>query len=304
MDLDDQGLPKDCAHLAESFMRFQRLADAAILDLRDNGGGSVDTATCIAAIFLGGGARVGIAKKIDHQFFPSEIMNFFTKNDANGPPKPDTVFFDSPKNLNMVYGKPLVVLVNQRSASSSELLAAALRDHNRAFIVGTQTFGKGTTMSPVAKTKESDLVSQATQLMQRKIESTPEKRLIILGTDYRFYSPKGSSHHGTGLKPHIDSFERLAPGPNELRNRREADRFLFPLTAKPLEEAASAATAHMNRLVPLFNCINEAGLSEYYKSLDDSELEKDMQILTGAQQLVCMYLNSPQNRYSQSLPKK
>ena len=226
-------------------------------------------------------------------------MKLFRANLEGGPPHEETIYYDTPSQLRMVYDKPLIVLVNKRSASSSEMLAAALRDHNRAFVVGNQTFGKGTTMSPVAKTKEPDLESNAKDINQKRLESIPEKRLIILGTDYRFYSPKGISHHGQGLSPHITAFEQILPSSDELAKNRESDRFMFPLAATPLPDFISEGTKHMNRLIPTLDCIRDAKIPEYFANLDDAEDEKDMQMLTGAQQVICMYKNLPENVYPQ-----
>jgi carboxyl-terminal processing protease len=92
--------------------------DGLIMDLRDNGGGSLAEAVGLASIFLHTG--------------PICIMKA-----RNG----DPVLL---KDLNRgaVYSGPLMILVNENSASASEVLAAALQDHNRALIVGTPTFGK------------------------------------------------------------------------------------------------------------------------------------------------------------------
>jgi carboxyl-terminal processing protease len=90
-----------------------------VLDLRDNGGGSLDAAIQSADRFLRGGAIVSLRGR------GSEGRSW----DAA----------DSPDDVDV----PLVVLVNQGSASASEVMAGALRDHGRARLVGTRTFGKG-----------------------------------------------------------------------------------------------------------------------------------------------------------------
>lgn len=90
-----------------------------VLDLRDNGGGSLDAAIQSADRFLRGGAIVSLRGR------GSEGRSW----DAT----------DSPADVDV----PLVVLVNQGSASASEVMAGALRDHGRARLVGTRTFGKG-----------------------------------------------------------------------------------------------------------------------------------------------------------------
>ncbi len=94
--------------------------DGLILDVRYNGGGSVHEATELAGIFIDAGpvaqeksrdAKVGTIKDV---------------------------------NRGTIYDGPLVILVNGHSASASELLAGTLRDYNRAVIIGSATYGKGT----------------------------------------------------------------------------------------------------------------------------------------------------------------
>ncbi|HBQ25169.1 MAG TPA: S41 family peptidase, partial [Syntrophomonas sp.] len=88
-----------------------------ILDLRNNGGGDFDVSIAIAGIFLDGDKVVSAV-------------------DAHGNEK---VYSASKGKVDI----PLVVLVNEDSASASEILAAALRDNQRAVLVGKKTFGKG-----------------------------------------------------------------------------------------------------------------------------------------------------------------
>ena len=101
-----------------------------VLDVRNNGGGSVDEATRIAGEFLPKGAIIYTSKM---------------KKRVEGIPdtaRVDRSFFSREKRY------PIVLLVNNNSASASELLAGALQDHDRALIVGRTTFGKSLVMSP------------------------------------------------------------------------------------------------------------------------------------------------------------
>ncbi len=93
-----------------------------ILDLRDNPGGQLDEAACLAGLFL------GMNKK-------TYSVEFFD------PIKANEVVLSSGS---LLYKGPLVVLMNSSSASASELLAGALQDHKRALLVGEKSFGKGT----------------------------------------------------------------------------------------------------------------------------------------------------------------
>ena len=95
--------------------------DGIILDLRNNGGGSLKTVVDIAGLFIKEGPIVQVRA-------------------ANGSVE---VLKDNDKNIQ--WDKPLVILVNELSASASEILAAAMQDYQRAIVIGSkQTFGKGT----------------------------------------------------------------------------------------------------------------------------------------------------------------
>lgn len=108
--------------------KVKRLTDAGaiglVLDLRNNGGGLVDTAKDLLARFMNG----GVAYYAD---IPSENEKFRTENVAEN------------KSGLALYDIPLTVLVNKDSASASEITAGALRDRNRAPLIGQRTYGKG-----------------------------------------------------------------------------------------------------------------------------------------------------------------
>jgi len=92
-----------------------------VLDLRDNHGGYLEEAVALAGLFIGAGPIVG---------------------ERDGRKNEDWKYDRDP---NIVYAGPLVVLVNQFSASASEIVAGALKDYGRAVVASpTQTFGKGT----------------------------------------------------------------------------------------------------------------------------------------------------------------
>jgi carboxyl-terminal processing protease len=96
-----------------------------ILDLRNNGGGSLDDAIKITGLFIKGGPVV-------------QVNNGHGWSSAYPDPDPE-----------IVYSGPLVVMINSLSASASEIVAAALQDYGRAVIVGDRTFGKGTVQQVV-----------------------------------------------------------------------------------------------------------------------------------------------------------
>ena len=93
--------------------------NGVVLDLRDNPGGSIDVAVELTSIFLGEGT----------------IVSYSRKNDSD-------VILESKKKA--IVSSPMTVLINRSTASSAEIIAGALQDHNRAVIIGEKSYGKGT----------------------------------------------------------------------------------------------------------------------------------------------------------------
>ena len=91
-----------------------------IIDLRFNGGGYLDGAVDLSSMFIGDGKVVTVAGR-DHEN---------TEHDVTGHPILPTM--------------PIAVLINEGSASASEIFAGAMKDHNRAKLIGMKSFGKGT----------------------------------------------------------------------------------------------------------------------------------------------------------------
>jgi len=96
--------------------------DGLVLDLRDNMGGKIDQAVCVADLFLE----------------PRQLVMEIRSTHQNG--HADTLYSLQPAMTRM----PVVTLVNAGTASASEALAGALQDHGRSLTVGERTFGKGT----------------------------------------------------------------------------------------------------------------------------------------------------------------
>ncbi len=97
--------------------------DAVVMDLRDNGGGSLTEANDLVGLFIDTGNTVQIRY--------SGLRNGFVRAYGDGNPE-------------VTYDGPLGVLVNRASASASEIFAGAIQDYQRGIILGGQTFGKGT----------------------------------------------------------------------------------------------------------------------------------------------------------------
>ncbi len=141
------------------------MLDGLVLDLRNNPGGVLDSAVDVADLFLDFGVIVS----------------------ADGRTA-DARFRRSAHRGDILDGSEMIVLVNEGSASASEIVAGALQDHGRAVVIGTPTFGKGLvqTVMPLSK-----------------------GRAIKLTTS-RYYTPSGDSIHETGITP--DVFVEDTPG--------------------------------------------------------------------------------------------
>jgi len=141
-----------------------------VLDLRNNGGGSLADAVDISGLFLPGGPVVQV------------------KN-SQGDIK---ILEDSDKNV--FYGGPVIVLVNKFSASASEILAAALQDYDRALVIGgDHTHGKGTVQSLV------DMNRNLPILHRKKYDDLGALKVTI----QKFYRINGESTQYKGVHPDI-----------------------------------------------------------------------------------------------------
>lgn len=154
-----------------------------VLDLRNNPGGLLTQAIRVSDAFLEKG----------------EIVSTRGRNAADG-----ERFNATPGDL--IEGKPIVVLINGGSASASEIVAGALKDHRRAIVVGTKSFGKGSVQTVMPLRGEGAM------------------RL----TTARYYTPSGRSIQALGVSPDIVVEQPRRPigeeaQEDERRNRTEAD---------------------------------------------------------------------------------
>lgn len=127
--------------------------DGLILDLRNNGGGSLQEATMLTDLFIDPGPVV----QIRHS--DNRIMR------------------DRGSRSMAVYRKPLMVLVNRFSASASEIFAGAIQDYQRGLVVGNPTFGKGTVQSLV-KVHEGELKITESKFYRVSGDSTQHRGVV------------------------------------------------------------------------------------------------------------------------------
>lgn len=141
--------------------------EALILDLRRNPGGLLDSAVAVAEKFLPKGKKVVFTRG------RHEDQNLEFSAQAASPH----------------LGYPMVVLVDNGSASASEIVAGALQDHKRAILLGVKTFGKGSVQT-VIPLKDGSAVRVTTS---------------------KYYTPSGRSIHGEGIIPDVVADERAEP---------------------------------------------------------------------------------------------
>lgn len=161
-----------------------------VLDVRNNPGGLLDQAVAVSDLFLNQG----------------EIVSTRSRNPE------DTVRY-SAQSGDIIDGLPIVVMINDGSASASEIVAGALQDHKRAVLLGEKSFGKGSVQTVVPLGKYGAM------------------RL----TTARYYTPSGRSIQAKGIEPDVEvhpaKVEELDSGynfseaeyGNALKNEKAAD---------------------------------------------------------------------------------
>ena len=138
-----------------------------ILDLRRNPGGLLRQAIEVANMFLDNGEIVSTKRPR----FEGKVNSFGAKRG------------------DLLSGKPLIILVNGGSASASEIVAGALQDHNRAIIIGTRTFGKGSVQTLYPINKNNLYFPNSKNLGALKL------------TTAEYYTPSGRSIQAEGIMP-------------------------------------------------------------------------------------------------------
>jgi carboxyl-terminal processing protease len=175
-----------------------------VVDLRDNPGGSLDEVVDIAGFFIGPGPKV-LVKEVDTLFTPT------TQEPA-------------------VYTGPLAVMINEHSASASEIFAAAIQDHHRGLIIGAPaSFGKGTAQPTIPMGKFGNKA--------KGIPSVSYGSLRI--SQFQFYRVTGASTQSKGVQSDI-----VLPGKLAYLETREK----FRDAALPWDSISPAAYKPSNSL--------------------------------------------------------
>jgi len=142
-----------------------------VIDLRDNPGGTLKSAIAVSDLFLQSGTIVTTKGR------------YFDANQA---------FYA--KRGDILKGAPIVVLINENSASAAEILAGALKDNHRAKVVGSQSFGKGSVQSLIP---------------------LGDGNTALKLTTAKYFTPSGKSIDGVGITPDVTINQTILPQNNK-----------------------------------------------------------------------------------------
>jgi len=202
MDWENSNGINGCANdVAKEIIKLKKEnIDGLILDLRYNGGGSIQEAIELSGIFIDAGPVAQVKDR-----------------DAGGSSAQGATKIVTLKDVNRgtVYDGPLLLLVNGSSASASEMVAGTLQDYNRALIAGSPTYGKATAQVVLPMDTTVDLDNY-------KGQAAASSYLKV--TISKLYRINGTTAQISGVKPDI-----LLPEPPAAFGQREADeKFALP----------------------------------------------------------------------------
>ena len=200
IDFDNSNSRDAARDVKKEILRLKNLGvKGLVLDLRNNGGGSLKTVVEMAGLFIQEGPIVQV-RSMDKE---SQILR--------------------DKDRSIVWEGPLVILVNEFSASASEILAAAMQDYKRAIIIGSkQTYGKGTVQNVLD--------------LNRMVRSNTNGDLGALKfTTQKYYRINGGSTQLEGVKSDIvvpDKYTYVDFGEKDQENPLEWD-MIEPVSYEP-----------------------------------------------------------------------
>lgn len=190
-DKDYKSTTRDVKKLLEQLKKEK--VDGVIVDLRNNGGGSLQEAVQMVGLFIKQGPVVQV-------------------RDADG-----SIDVDKDRDPSIEYDGPLAVLVNRFSASASEIFSAAIQDYGRGLIIGEQTYGKGTVQNlidlnrlmPGSDNKFGQVKLTIAKYYRIDGGSTQHKGVV---PDIKYPTPFGNSkEYGESSEPSALPWDQIAP---------------------------------------------------------------------------------------------
>ncbi|MDO8767447.1 MAG: S41 family peptidase [Burkholderiaceae bacterium] len=229
-----------------------------VLDLRNDPGGLLDAAVAVSAAFLPENVAVVSTngQLADSKFNYKASPEFYLRRGGTDPLK------RLPAALKKV---PLVVLVNEGSASASEIVAGALQDYKRGTILGSQTFGKGSvqTVRPLG----------------------PDTGIKL--TTARYYTPSGKSIQAKGIVPDVMVDETAEGSPFAALRTREADleKHLQSGQGEGVEDVKKTEAREKEREEALKKMEIEAKKPVQERKIPEFGTDKDFQLTQAINQL-------------------
>ena len=207
---------EDFTRKLDEMMKAEPKLKGLVLDLRNDPGGLLDAAVGISAVFLPEGVTVVSTngQLEESKFVYKALPQFYQRRGT-----PDVIKQLTASTGGALKSIPLVVLVNEGSASASEIVAGALQDHKRATIMGSQTFGKGSvqTVRPLG----------------------PDTGIKL--TTARYYTPSGNTIQAKGIVPDVMVDETEEGNLFAALRTREADLTKHLTNGKGDDKAAAEA---------------------------------------------------------------
>ncbi len=206
-DPEFKSTTRDVYNLVEELTEAN--VDGIVLDLRNNGGGSLYEATSLTDLFIDYGPVVQI-------------------RDAE-----QKVYRNHRASRRAAYSGPLIVMINRLSASASEIFAGALQDYGRALIVGTQSFGKGT-VQDVTALSEGQLKMTISKFYRVSGDSTQHRGVI---PDIAFPSLHDIEKIGESEQDNALPWDRIHRVPHQTQDHLMP--YVAPLTASHLKRRSA-----------------------------------------------------------------
>ena len=218
-----------------------RGAESLVLDLRSNPGGNLDQAICIGRLFVGEKEIVKVKDLHTNEFVSAPQVNDFGQ----------------------VTKLPLVVLINQESASASEIVAGALQDYRRAWVIGERSFGKGS--------------------VQAAETTSFNAKILKFQTIERFYQPSGRTNQLSGIIPDVVVPFKANATVQERVAAREADYYSHAL----VDEGPAWKQPRPDDVKKLSTCMANGVAAELTKKSKTKSPQFDYQLVSAEDALSC-----------------
>lgn len=256
--------------------------DGIVLDLRNNGGGSLQEATELTGLFIDRGPTVLV-------------------RDTRG----DVQVLDDPES-GVAYTGPMAVLVNRLSASASEIFAGAMQDYGRALVIGEPTFGKGTVQS-IQPLNHGELKLTLAKFYRVSGQSTQHRGVVpdihypslLQTTDIGESSLPGALPWDTIPPARYNADGHLAPFIKQLADRHELRAAIDPEFSYTLARLDLNRTIEERKYLPL----NETKRREQQEAFDKSLLllENKRREARGEKPLTELESDDPLNEISPAM---